>query len=111
MNWLRRLRLLVPLFGLVLILAARPMPPEVAGNMPLAHSHTAHVPVAAPDSTAPRDLACEIGCIGGADPVDAVPYLGPVRRMARLRRREAARRARSRKPRPQPYPPRLSVNA
>ena len=87
------------------------MPPEMAGNTPLAHTHATHAPTAAPDSTAPRDLACEIGCIGGADPAAVLPYLGPVRRMARLRPREAARRARGRKPRPQPYPPRLLVNA
>lgn len=114
MDRLRHLRLLALLFGLALMLAARPMPPTASPAGPVAHAHAAHALAAAlPDGAgdkAPRDLACEISCVGVADPAAAAPFIGLARRVARLRRPLAARPAAGRRPGPLRHPPRSSCN-
>ena len=108
------LRLSALLLCLALALAALAMPP-MAPAAPHTHAHAQHMPVAAgempPGTTAPRDLACAIGCIGAADPANTLPLAGPARRVARLAHAAEAPRAAGRTPAPLPRPPRRSAAA
>jgi hypothetical protein len=108
------LRLSALLLCLALALAALAMPP-MAPAAPHAHAHAQDMPAVAgeipPDTTAPRDLACTIGCIGAADPANTLPLAGPARRVARLAHAAEAPRAAGRTPAPLPRPPRRSAAA
>lgn len=107
-------RLLALLLCLSLVLAALAMVPMTASATsvaPGAHATHALHPATqgVPDTGAPRDLACAIGCAGSFDPAPCAPLAGPAGRLFRLPRLADAPPPAGRAPAPIDHPPRRST--